>query len=219
MIDLSDDRFVAELLTDLQGEQSVDFFLETPGGVIDAAHKIIKQLRQYSPDFRVLVPHSVKSAGTLISLVGKKIVMGPHSELGPADPIINGMPACHIVNCQEHPDVSPILVESAKKAIVKCIEIAEEQTRLSQPQMNDTEIKQLAVTLCVNEKFHTHGTPISVIDAQELKLPIESLGENDQLWKRLWLLYCMYSYDCTLKGFSKVFETRRVSHALTQTGS
>ncbi|MDB6060258.1 MAG: hypothetical protein JWM78_361 [Verrucomicrobiaceae bacterium] len=90
-IDGSDDAYIAELLQKCAGK-ATDLLLETNGGMTDATEKISAQLRQATPDLRVIVPRRAKSNGTLIALCGTSILMGFESELGPIDPSINGVP-------------------------------------------------------------------------------------------------------------------------------
>jgi hypothetical protein len=69
----------------------LDFMLNTPGGDIDAAVKMVGILRRRvagTGKFRVIVPDFAKSAGTLICIGADSIVMSDTSELGPIDPQI-----------------------------------------------------------------------------------------------------------------------------------
>jgi hypothetical protein len=51
----------------------------------------------FGNDIRAIIPHMAMSAGTMIALSCRQIVMGHHSSLGPVDPQIFGMPAHGIV--------------------------------------------------------------------------------------------------------------------------
>ncbi|RKX99112.1 MAG: peptidase [Spirochaetes bacterium] len=78
--------------TKVKGEtkkfKRLDLFLNSTGGSIDAAYKIVKVCREYAEEFNVIVPLMAKSAATLICLGADEIVMPPVAELGPIDPII-----------------------------------------------------------------------------------------------------------------------------------
>lgn len=63
----------------------LDVILETPGGHIESAYKIVKLLRKHAKRVNIVVPNYAKSAGTLISLAGETLVMATTSELGPLD--------------------------------------------------------------------------------------------------------------------------------------
>ncbi len=61
--------------------------LHTPGGDIAATESIVDYLYcMFDKDIRVIVPQISMSAGTMIALASKEIVMGKHSNLGPIDP-------------------------------------------------------------------------------------------------------------------------------------
>lgn len=72
----------------------LDLMLHTPGGDMSATESIIDYLRQmFGTDIRAIVPQMAMSGGSMIACACKEIVMGLHSNLGPFDPQINGMPA------------------------------------------------------------------------------------------------------------------------------
>ena len=74
-----------DLLHDVSG-QSIDLLLQSPGGDIDVAEKLVSLTASRCPSFRVIVAQSAKSAATLMALASDEIVMGDTSELGPIDP-------------------------------------------------------------------------------------------------------------------------------------
>jgi ClpP class serine protease len=74
--------------------KGLDLLLHTPGGSIAAAESLVDYLqRMFGNDVRAVVPQIAMSAGTMIACSCKSIVMGTHSNLGPIDPQINGVPA------------------------------------------------------------------------------------------------------------------------------
>lgn len=75
----------------------LDLLLHTPGGSIAAAETILDYLnRMFGNDIRVVVPQIAMSAGTMLACASKQIVMGKHSNLGPIDPHLNGIPAAGV---------------------------------------------------------------------------------------------------------------------------
>lgn len=68
--------------------EKIDLCLYTRGGSIDAVWPTVSLLRQFDPDFEVLVPFRCHSAGTLLCLGAKKVLMTPLAELGPIDPSV-----------------------------------------------------------------------------------------------------------------------------------
>jgi hypothetical protein len=67
-------------------ENKLDLFLHSPGGLPEAAAKIVRVCRAYAVDFRVVIPSTAMSAATLVSMGADAIVMGDTSKLGPIDP-------------------------------------------------------------------------------------------------------------------------------------
>lgn len=59
----------------LQKGQKIDLCLYTRGGDTNAVWPIASLLREFDPDFNVIVPFRCHSAGTLLALGSKKIVM------------------------------------------------------------------------------------------------------------------------------------------------
>jgi len=82
----------------LDRSKGLDLLLHTPGGDTAATESIVDYLRSmFGIDVRAIVPQISMSAGTMIALSCKEIIMGKHSSLGPIDPQINGIPAHGII--------------------------------------------------------------------------------------------------------------------------
>lgn len=78
----------------LDRSKGLDLVLHTPGGDIAATESLVDYLRQmFGKDIRAIVPQLAMSAGTMIALASKEILMGKHSNLGPIDPQIGIFPA------------------------------------------------------------------------------------------------------------------------------
>lgn len=79
---------------DVDRSKGLDLILHTPGGDLAATESIIDYLHSlYNGDIRAIVPQLAMSAGTLMALSCKEIILGRQSSLGPVDPQIAGMPA------------------------------------------------------------------------------------------------------------------------------
>lgn len=81
-----------ELISPLKST-TVDVLLQSPGGLAEAAERIVKLLRGRFESVRFFVPHSAMSAATMVCLSGDEIGMRETSALGPIDPQVNGIPA------------------------------------------------------------------------------------------------------------------------------
>lgn len=96
--DLDKDGLMATI-HELDRSRGLDILLHTPGGDTAATESLVDYLRQMfdDTDIRAVVPHLALSAGTMIALSCKQIIMGKHSSLGPIDPQIAGLPAHGVV--------------------------------------------------------------------------------------------------------------------------
>lgn len=82
----------------LDRKQGLDLLLHTPGGSIAATESLVDYLRQmFGKNIRAVIPQIAMSAGTMIALSCKQILMGKHSSLGPIDPQYGGIPAHGII--------------------------------------------------------------------------------------------------------------------------
>lgn len=209
-----------DLLHNIPENTNVDLMLHTVGGDIDAAEKMITVLRKRvgTGRLRVIVPDFAKSAGTLIALGADAIVMSDSSELGPIDPQIirsdaSGNRVLHSVKnyldaYDEHAaalrsnpgdvaaqvmlnKLSPETVRLFQGVLKRAREFAEGQ--LKRGMLNGGNYTQAVSMLLDNERFQTHGQPITWEDATDPKigLNVEYLGPDDEIWQQIWQLYCL----------------------------
>lgn len=92
--------------------KGLDLILHTPGGDLAATEQIIYYLRSaFNGDIRAIVPQMAMSAGAMIAVSCKTILMGRQSCLGPFDPQLNGAPCQSVIrefyaavkDVEEHP--------------------------------------------------------------------------------------------------------------------
>ena len=78
----------------LDKTKGLDLILHTPGGSIAAAQSIVNYLQKmFKSDIRAVVPQIAMSAGTMVACSCRSILMAEHSNLGPIDPHLRGVPA------------------------------------------------------------------------------------------------------------------------------
>jgi ATP-dependent protease ClpP protease subunit len=94
----SDKNGFMAVIHGLDRNKGLDLILHTPGGGIAATESLVDYLRSmFGTNIRAIVPQIAMSAGTMIALSCKEIVMGKHSSLGPIDPQIGGLAAHAII--------------------------------------------------------------------------------------------------------------------------
>jgi len=82
----------------LERDKGLDLILHTPGGSIAATQSIVNYLhKMFRSDIRAVVPQIAMSAGTMIACSCKEILMTKHSNLGPIDPHLRGVPAYGVI--------------------------------------------------------------------------------------------------------------------------
>lgn len=82
----------------LDRTKGLDLFIHTPGGGVFATQSIVDYLRQmFGRDIRAIVPQIAMSAGTMMACSCRSIMMSKHSNLGPIDPHLRGVPAAGVI--------------------------------------------------------------------------------------------------------------------------
>lgn len=209
-IDQLDDIYLSELLA-ARKSNNVDLLIETNGGFTDATEKICSVLLNANIDLRVIVPRRAKSNGTVIAFCGRSILMGCDSELGPIDPFVVGIPADFILKAGATLN-NPLLVLAADSAVSQTRKLA---TQLLSAGMLkgklSADVETLLNKLATRNVYHSHGAVIDSLEAQMIGLNVEKLDSDNSLWKKIWLLRSMYSYDCKIHNYSKIFEGKTIS--------
>lgn len=212
-IDHRDCGLITELFRDV-GQAPVDLMVETNGGSTDAAESLISYIKNTAPDIRVVVANAAKSNGTLIALMSKTIVMGPSSELGPIEPAVQTIPCSILIKDEVKTQNFPLHMYGVY-ALKQTKVLA---TRLLRDGMfkekGEAEIEAIVTRLSTRDTYASHGSTIDYNEAAALGLNVERLELQSSLWKRIWLLHCMYEYDCRKSRYLKIFEGQNASTAI-----
>ena len=98
-IDDNDKNAFMQAICGLECQKGLDLILHTPGGELAATESIVIYLQKmFGKNIRVFVPQMAMSAGTMLALSAKQIVMGKQSNLGPIDPQFGGMSCAGILD-------------------------------------------------------------------------------------------------------------------------
>ena len=76
---------VAHRLATIGSQERLTVLLESPGGSIEDAYWIAKEIRAWCKHLDVAITGWAKSATTLVALAADRILFGPYGELGPLD--------------------------------------------------------------------------------------------------------------------------------------
>jgi hypothetical protein len=239
-IDQNDVLAFGDLMHD-KADKDLDLLLQSPGGDIDIAEKIIYMCRSSTKSFRVIVAESAKSAATLIALGADEIVMGYISELGPIDPqvsvttasgepmdrparsFLDGLKAIQKEVNRAGGRLSPVyfpllqqldpaLLDFCEKAILRSRRFAIKWLTKHQCEGDSKKAKEIADKLLNPKRYLSHGTVIDYKEASdELGLCVKYLPPQDPLWQACWRLYCNYESDMRANELAKIFESSTVS--------
>ena len=242
-ISLDDIQPFVDLLYKIEKDSDIDLLLNSAGGDIDAAEKIVYMCREHSKSFRVIIPEYAKSAATLIALASDVIVMGPTSELGPIDPQLYGPgPSGGIFQTsaqsfldefeqiknevEEKGELSPAyyplleglnigFIGMCRNLIERSRQFAEKWLKYSMCKDDEERAHKIASQLCDAKKWLTHGVVIDAQEAQNLGIKVESFSLDDKFWQHIWFLHCCYGSVFRQKPLSKIFESDSVSLPIT----
>lgn len=214
----SDPDDLSEILGGIPG-RAADIFIQTPGGSVDAAEKIISVLRSRLDEYRVIVPSWAKSAGTVIALSSKKIILGVNSELGPIDPhwnTANGLVPCELI--AQDPAFGWHIQQMAQLAVDRMIALSKDLLmRGMMKGADEAAVQEVINKISSSSGYKSHGAVIDFSEAKNLGLDVEFWAPDDENWRRIWMLYCMYDYDAKAAGLAKIFEGNTFSIARPKT--
>lgn len=118
-IDDNDMNAFMQAVNGLDKSKGLDIILHTPGGNIAATEAIVEYLRSvFGSDIRAIIPQISMSAGTMIALSCKEIIMGKESNIGPIDPQFGGMSCAGVI--QEFNDACERIKEDPSTTALWC---------------------------------------------------------------------------------------------------
>lgn len=177
--------------------KGVDLILHTPGGDIAATEGIVNYLKSlFGENIRAIIPQISMSAGTMIAMSCKEIIMGRQSSLGPIDPQTNGV-ACQMVVDEFNRAVEevktnpsslglwqtiigkypPTFLTACSDAVKWSEELAERWLTDVNPKIDMDKVKEVFIN---HNHSYSHSRHISKDDCLSAGLPIKSL-EDDQV--------------------------------------
>jgi ATP-dependent protease ClpP protease subunit len=241
LINRDDTLGVVDLLHNLNKGDDLDLLLNTSGGDMDAAEKLISLVRARvtTGQLRVIVPDYAKSSGTLIATGADAIVMSDSSELGPIDPQItltdghgNHIPHSvqsyldaykshsEILRANPNDPVAKIMLEKLDPAMIKLFQaaiarargFAEGQLRQGMFRMSGGNFTAVAASLIDTGRWLSHGQVIGPEDAADIGLKVEYLEPRNETWCLYWQLYTLQRF--AISDRSKIFESDYASFVL-----
>ncbi len=154
----------------------------------------------FGKDIRVIVPQISMSAGTMIALSAKEILMGKHSNLGPIDSQMGGL-ACQAVidefkqakeDVKKNPHSAalwqviigkyhPTFLGACQQAIEWSEKMVERWLKENMCLENPENVSNILKTFSDHKKQKSHARHISKKECEAVGLKIISLEENQDL--------------------------------------
>ena len=226
-IDDDDRNGFMNALYGLEKSKGLDLVLHTPGGDFAATQAIVGYLYSFfAGDIRVIVPHTAMSAGTMIACSSKEIIMGRHSNLGPIDPQISGMPANEFVDLinqamediQKHANINywqmtlqkypPTFFGMCNNAIKASKKVVKQW--LERSMLKDEDDEKIIDTVKYLSDYHSHlqhNTRLMIDDLRaNTALKIVNLEDNQEFQENILSLYHCYQIMAGYSNVSKLVE-------------
>lgn len=213
-----------EAVYKLDKSKGVDLILHTPGGDIAATEKIIDYLHSiFKGDIRAIVPQMAMSAGSMIAVSCKEIMMGKQSCLGPFDPQIGGV-ACQSVlkefekakdDIRQNPHAlglwqvifskyNPTFLVTCEQAIELSDDLADEI--LSKNFSDKTKRKEILKAFNNNNTTKVHSRHISKEKCKAVGLNIIDMEQDQHLQDMILSLHHCYMIYLESTVVTKIVE-------------
>ena len=213
-----------EAVYKLDKSKGVDLILHTPGGEIAATEKIINYLHSiFQGNIRAIVPQMAMSAGSLVAVSCKEIMMGKQSCLGPFDPQIGGI-ACQSVlkefekakeDIKNNPHAlglwqvifskyNPTFLVTCEQAIELSDDLADEI--LSKTISEKSKRKEILKAFNNNDTTKVHSRHISKEKCKEVGLTIIDMEDDQHLQDMILSLHHCYMIYLEQTVVTKIVE-------------
>ncbi len=232
-IDDNDKNAFMQAVCGLDRSKGLDLILHTPGGQIAAAESLVCYLKAlFGNDIRTFIPQTAMSAGTMIALSTKEIVMGKQSNLGPIDPQFGGMSCAGIIEefeqaCRDvsiNPELArvwgpiiskyhPTFIGDCKKAIEWADKIVTkwlQENMFSKDVDPEAAAKRVVAELSSHNATYSHSRHIHMDELKKLGLHIVTLEGLDNRS----IEDCKDLQDCVLTIHHAYMQTLTRSNAV-----
>jgi ATP-dependent protease ClpP protease subunit len=185
----------------LNKQKGLDLILHTPGGDIAATESLVDYLySMFGENIRAIVPQISMSAGTMIALSAKEILMGKHSNLGPIDPQMGGLACQAVLNefeqakkeIKQNPHSAslwqviiskyhPTFLGACQQAIEWSEKMVSKWLETNMCKEDNNKVKEIMETFANHKRQKSHARHISKKECEDVGLKIISLEDYQEL--------------------------------------
>ncbi len=224
-IDDNDKNAFMNAVYGMDRSKGLDLILHTPGGDLAATESIVSYLKQaFGDNIRAIIPQISMSAGTMIAMSCREIIMGRQSSLGPIDPQMNGI-ACQAVideferaklEVSANPAIlglwqtiiskyHPTFLTACEDAINWSKDLATQWLQ----QVNPTiDMKAVMDTFLDHSNSYSHARHISKDDCRAVGLNVTDLESNQALQEAVLSLHHCYMILLDNAPIAKIVENQ-----------
>lgn len=232
-IDDNDKNAFMQTVYMLDKDKGLDLILHTPGGNTAATESIVNYLKSiFGNNIRAFIPQIAMSAGTMIALSCKEIIMGKESNIGPIDPQFGGMSCAGVieefekaaVDIKSNPATIPLwqaiiskyhptFLGDCQKAIDWSDKMVTEWLKDNMLSNNDNpeeDAKRIVEVLASHKETYNHSKHIHINECRNLGIKVielESLQKNK-------IEGCQDLQDCVLTIHHTFMHTFSSSNAV-----
>lgn len=221
----NDKNAIMNAIHKMDRKKGLDLILHTPGGDIAATESIVTYLKKmFNNDIRAIVPQILMSAGTMIAMSCKEIIMGHQSSLGPIDPQMGGV-ACQAVIDEFRRAVNEVSINPASLGLWQTIigklnptflTACEDALKWSETlatkwiqEVNQSvNIENIKDTFLDHNNSYSHSRHISKDDCRKAGLNITDLENDQDLQENVLSLHHCYMILIDMINVSKIVENQ-----------
>lgn len=213
----------------LDRTKGLDLILHTPGGDIAATESLVDYLSSmFGNDIRAIVPQISMSAGTMIALSCKEIIMGKHSNLGPIDPQMSGL-ACQAVIDEFNQALAqikatpssailwqtiigkypPTFLGACSHAINWSKDMVSEWLRKNMCGGDELKVSAIIDTFANHNKQKSHSRHIPIVECQAVGLNILELENDPELQDAV-----LTTHHAFMHTFSNTYSVKIIENQL-----
>lgn len=229
----SDKNAFMQTVHGLDKSKGLDLILHTPGGNTAATESIVVYLKSiFGNDIRAFIPQIAMSAGTMIALSCKEIIMGKQSNIGPIDPQFGGMSCAGVIEEFENAVESikkdpssgilwqtiiskyhPTFLGDCQKAIDWSNQMVKDwlqENMLSDKPSPKTAAEKIMKTIGSHKETFTHAKHIHIQECMDLGIKVKALEDMSKDEK----CGCKDLQDCVLTIHHTYMHTFSQSNAI-----
>jgi ATP-dependent protease ClpP protease subunit len=210
----------------LDKSKGLDLILHTPGGDLAATESLVTYLKKiFGNDIRAIVPQLSMSAGTVIALSCKEIIMGKQSSLGPIDPQMGGMPCEAVIAEFERARAEiiantsnaylwelilskyyPTFLNSCQNAIDMANQLTKQWLKENMCEGDAKKSKRICEHFSSHTKSKTHARHLSIDTCKSIGVKIVDLEANQDLQDAVLTTHHAFMHSFSNSNALKIIE-------------